>query len=107
MLMNCFKRLLVGNREFILKEALEVRGFMQLLTKHRNTGLPWSKEEKRELKSHLRVISKVAPVMAVFFLPGGSLLLPLLAEVLDRRKHKRYNGVHVKETDISDRRPES
>ncbi len=89
MLLNYIKRLITGNREFILKEVLEVRGLMQLLMKHRNTGLPWTREEKRELKGHLRGISGAVPVMAVFFLPGGSLLFPLLAEVLDRRKHKR------------------
>jgi len=89
MLLNYIKRLIASNREFILKEVLEVKGLMQLLMKHRNTGLPWTKGETHELKRRLRGISGAVPVMAVFFLPGGSLLFPLLAEVLDRRKHKR------------------
>ena len=106
MLPNYLKRLITSNRKFILNEVLEVQGCMQLLMKRRNTGLPWTKEEKRELKCHLRGIARTAPVMTVFFLPGGSLLFPFLAEVLDRRKRKRYNDAHVKEADISNRRTE-
>ncbi len=107
MLLNYLRSLIASNREFILKEVLEVKGLMQLLMKHRNTGLAWTKEEKRELKDHLRGIGRTVPVMTIFFLPGGSLLFPLLAEVLDRRKKNRYNDAHVKETDIGGRRTES
>ena len=84
-----FKRLLIKNREFILGEVLAVKGLMYLLMKNRNTGEKWTKEEKKEIKNHLRDISKMVPVIIVFLLPGGSLVLPFFAEVLDRRKKRR------------------
>lgn len=81
--------MIAQNREFILKEAVEVKGLMQLLMKHRNTGQEWTQEEKREIKMHLKNISRVVPAVLIFLIPGGSLLLPFLAEVLDRRQERR------------------
>jgi hypothetical protein len=89
MVLNYFKRLIMKNKEFILEQVLAVKGLMHLLMKQRNTGMKWTKEEKREIKIHLKNISKVIPALFIFLLPGGSLLLPFLAEVLDRRKTKR------------------
>ena len=83
------KRLIGKNREFILAEVLAVKGLMQLLMKNRNTDEPWTREEIREIRTHLKEISKMVPVIVIFLLPGGALLLPILAEVLDRRKTKR------------------
>lgn len=77
------------NREFVLNQVLAVKGLMQILMKNRNTGEKWTKEEKKEIKRHLKHISKMVPVIIVFLLPGGTLLLPFLAEVLDRRKSIR------------------
>jgi len=84
-----FKGLMIKNREFILAEVLAAKGLMALLMKHRNAGLKWTGGEKRQIKMHLRNISKMIPVLVVFLFPGGSLLLPFLAEVLDRRKTRR------------------
>ena len=89
MVISYFKKLLLKNREFILTEVLAVRGLMYLLMKNRNTDEKWTGEEKTEMKNHLRNISKVIPIIIVFLLPGGSLFLPFLAEVLDRRKKRR------------------
>jgi len=83
------KRLIVKNREFILTEVLAVKGLMQLLMKTRNTGERWTREDLHEIRSHLRHVSKMVPVIILIVLPGGSFFLPFLAEVLDRRKTKR------------------
>jgi hypothetical protein len=83
------KRLILKNREFILTEVLAVKGLMQLLMKTRNTGERWTREELREIQSHLWHLSHMLPVILLIVLPGGSVLLPFLAEVLDRRKAKR------------------
>ena len=83
------RRLIMNNRAFILEQVLSVKGLMQLLMKSRNTDQPWTKEEKKEIRKHLRNISKMVPVIVIFILPGGTLLLPFLAEILDRRKKKR------------------
>lgn len=83
------KKLLEKNRTFLLKEADFVSGFMHLLMQPRNTGMQWSREEKKKLKNDLRHLSVYVPAIIIFLLPGGSLLLPFLAEILDRRKIKR------------------
>ncbi|BCB95596.1 hypothetical protein JZK55_05180 [Dissulfurispira thermophila] len=86
---NFIKRLIESNKEFILKEVIEIKGLMHLLMKPQNTGQEWTKEEKIKIKSHLKNISKVVPAVVIFLIPGGSLFLPFLAEVLDRRKDRR------------------
>jgi len=89
MIKNYVKRLIIINKEAILMEILAIRGLMQLLMKIRNTDEKWTREEKKEIKRHLKNIAKIIPAVALFSLPGGSLLLPILAEVLDRRKVRR------------------
>jgi hypothetical protein len=80
--MTYFKRLLLQNRDFIMKEVLEIKGFMDLILKHRTTGQSWTKDEKKKIKMHLKNISRAVPVIAIFLLPGGFFLLPFLADVL-------------------------
>ncbi len=70
-------------------EVLSIRGLMELLMKIRNTDERWTREERKEIKSHLKNIVKIIPAVALFSLPGGSFLLPILAEALDRRKIRR------------------
>ena len=89
MVSKAVKRLIINHKSFILQEVLAVKGLMQLLMKTRNTDQSWTREEKREIKKHLKDISKMVPVIVIFLLPGGTLLLPVLAEVIDRRKTKR------------------
>jgi hypothetical protein len=89
MIKRYLKRLILSNKEAILMEVLSIRGLIQLLMKIRNTDEKWTREEKKEIKSHLRTIAKIIPAVAIFCLPGGSLLLPILAEALDRRKARR------------------
>jgi len=89
MVARFFTRLIQKNRAFILAQVLDVKGLMQLLMKNRNTGETWTPEEVRQIRAHLKGISRMVPVILVFLLPGGALLLPFLAEVLDRRKQLR------------------
>jgi hypothetical protein len=89
MMKKYFKRLILVNKEAILMEVLAVKGLMQLLMKIRNTDDKWTREEKKEIKRHLKNIAKIIPAVVIFILPGGSFLLPVLAEVLDRRRVRR------------------
>ena len=89
MIKKYLKRLIMINKEAILMEVLSIKGFMQLLMKTRNTEEKWTREEKKEIRRHLKNIAKIVPAVAIFFLPGGSFLLPILVEALDRRKAKR------------------
>jgi hypothetical protein len=89
MIKKYLKRLIIANKEAIMMEVLSIRGLMQLLMKTRNTDEKWTREEKKEIKKYLRNIAKIIPAVAIFSLPGGSFLLPILAEALDRRKTRR------------------
>ena len=89
MIKKYLKRLILSNKEAILLQVLSIRGLMHLLMKIRNTDEEWTREEKKEIKNNLKNIAKIIPAAAIFCLPGGSLLLPILAEALDRRKAKR------------------
>ncbi len=89
MIKKYLKRLILINKEAILMEVLSVKGLMQLFMKIRNTDGKWTREEKKEIKIHLRNIAKIIPTVAIFFLPGGSFLLPILVEAIDRRKIRR------------------
>ncbi len=85
------KKELIKNRELIIREGQLMSGFMLLLMKHSHTGVPWTRQEISQLKTGLKHLSYYVPVLFVFLLPFGSLILPILAEVLDRREHKRDN----------------
>lgn len=86
------KRFILKNKDLIFREAQQVQGFLHLLFKQRNTDLKLTKEEKEQIKNHLKRISLYVPILLIFILPGGSLMLPILAEILDRRETRRISG---------------
>lgn len=83
------RRLLIKHKALFFQEAQRISGFLYLLMKQRNTDEKWTPEEKKEIKRNLKILAMYIPILIVFLLPGGSLLLPLLAEVMDRRKTRR------------------
>ena len=89
MLKQFLKNRLASHRNLILPHVLAIQGLMRLLMKVRNTGEPWTPEERREIRSHLRSIARFVPILILFLLPGTLLFLPILAEVLDRRRKPR------------------
>ena len=72
----------------VVAELLALRGLMPLLMKARNGG-QWNTEERAELLSQLRRLSRLSPYLLFLLLPGSALLLPLYAWWLDRRRGKR------------------
>ena len=74
-------------REFVV-DLVRMRGLMPLLMRHRNGGT-WSIEEKSQLLSQLRVLSRVSPYLLFLLFPGSALLLPGYAWWLDRRRRPR------------------
>ncbi len=85
-------RMVANHKALLLHEAEKITGFMRLLMKPRNTQVKWTKEERRLLKMHLKHLSYYVPALVIFVMPFGSLLIPLLAEILDRRKTFRRSG---------------
>jgi hypothetical protein len=89
MIRSFLKRQLLKNRALFFREAERISGFLYILMKQRNSGGPWTPEEKREIKRQLKYLAMYIPILVIFLLPGGSLLIPFLAEVMDRRKTPR------------------
>jgi hypothetical protein len=75
---------LLPMRRLWLQSVLSVQGLMQVLMKERNGGA-WTPEDRAQIRQCLKSLAHLAPALALFSLPGGSLLLPCLAWVLDRR----------------------
>jgi hypothetical protein len=78
------KAYLVKYRDIIKKEVYSANNLMSLLMQ--GTQRKWTRSEKNQIKVHLVHLSKTIPAIMVFLLPGGSIFLPLLIELLDRRK---------------------
>jgi hypothetical protein len=74
------------------KDLCHLQEFMQLLMKRRN-GMRWTREDKVAIRTYLRRLASSLPFLAIFTLPGGSLLLPLLAWHLDRRKKRQFLSI--------------
>lgn len=89
MIRRLLKPHILKNRALILRESQYFSDFFQLLMKRRNAEGEWTKGEVTRLKSHLKHLSLYVPALIIFILPFGLLLLPILAELLDRRAKGR------------------
>ena len=74
------KELLNKNKTRFLKELEESREVVHLVQKSRKTAL--TEAEKTKVKEQLLDICKAIPSFAVFMLPGGALVLPLLIKLI-------------------------
>ncbi|MBP7735683.1 MAG: hypothetical protein KA369_06885 [Spirochaetes bacterium] len=77
------------HKALILHEASLIHGFLRLLMKQINTNEKWTREERLELRHHIKHLSLYIPALIIFCLPFGMLLVPVLAETLDRRSVRR------------------
>lgn len=80
-----------GQRRYIREELSQARGLLPLLMKRRN-GERWSAEERELLLRDLRALSRLSPYLVPLLMPGGVLLLPVLAWWLDHRRHRRKDA---------------
>ncbi len=83
------RKFLLKHKPLILKHSKDMRDFLRLLLKQRNTGVKWTNEEIAQLKVHVKQLSLYVPALVIFVLPFGYLMLPVLAELLDRRERRR------------------
>ena len=72
--------LLEKNKKSLLKEIQESKELVILLKE--STTRKLNEEEKNKVKEQLLDICKSIPAFAVFMLPGGALLLPLLIKYI-------------------------
>ena len=74
------KLLLHKNKLRLYQELSQSKEAMYLITKSTHSKL--TIEEKEKIKIQLIDICKSIPALAVFLLPGGALLLPLLIKLI-------------------------
>jgi len=74
------KGLLIRNKLRLAKELKQSKEAVFLIKKSTHSTL--STEEKEKVKTQLLDICKAIPAFAVFMLPGGALLLPLLIKLI-------------------------
>ena len=74
------KELLHRNKLRLYQELSQSKEAMHLIRKSTNAKL--TPEEKEKIKIQLIDICKSIPALAVFLLPGGALLLPLLIKLI-------------------------
>lgn len=82
-------KMISRHKAAIHREAAIIQGFMHLLMKPVNSAEKWTREEKQQIRADLKHLSLFVPALIIFLLPGGSLLLPILADILDRRSDRR------------------
>ncbi|AXT60300.1 hypothetical protein D1816_08035 [Aquimarina sp. AD10] len=81
--------LILRNKKRLIKEISESKDLMILLGQSAMRDL--SKEEKKQVKQQLLDICKTIPSLAIFILPGGSLLLPLLVKFIPQLLPSAFN----------------
>lgn len=74
------KLLLHRNKLRLWQELKESKEAVSLIKKATHSNL--SEEEKEKVKTQLLDVCKAIPALAVFLLPGGALLLPLLIKLI-------------------------
>lgn len=74
------KKIILRNKNRLLKELSESGELLLLLGESSYREL--NKEEKHKVKDQLLDICKSVPSLAIFLVPGGSLLLPLLVKYI-------------------------
>lgn len=74
------KALLHRNKIRFIQELSQSKEAVRLIQKSTHSKL--SIEEKEKIKIQLLDICKSIPALAVFLLPGGALLLPLLIKLI-------------------------
>jgi len=77
---NRWKTILKRNKEKLATELSESKELVQLMKKSMSEEL--SSEEKEKVKVQLKDIIKSMPAFAVFMLPGGAVLLPMMLKII-------------------------
>jgi hypothetical protein len=83
------KTLVLRNKNRLVKEILESKELVVLLSKSTHKDL--SEAEKIKVKEQLLDICKSIPSLAIFIMPGGSVLLPILIKFIPQLLPSSFN----------------
>ena len=82
-------KLITRNKNRLVKEILESKELMVLLAYSTRRDL--SEKEKKKVRKQLLDICKTIPSLAIFLLPGGSLLLPIFIKFIPTLLPSSFN----------------
>lgn len=82
-------KLITRNKNRLIKEILESKELMVLLAYSTRRDL--SEKEKKKVRKQLLDIFKTIPSLAIFLLPGGSLLLPIFIKFIPTLLPSSFN----------------
>lgn len=82
-------KLISRNKNRLVKEILQSKELMVLLAKSTRKDL--SEKEKKKVRKQLLDICKTVPSLAIFLLPGGSLLLPIFVKFIPTLLPSSFN----------------
>jgi LETM1-like protein len=82
-------KLITRNKNRLVKEILESKELMVLLAYSTRRDL--SEKEKKKVKKQLLDICKTIPSLAIFLLPGGTLLLPIFIKFIPTLLPSSFN----------------
>ena len=74
------KQAIAINKQRLSQEIQESKLLFSLLKQ--STHRPLTREEKKQVQDQLLDICKSIPALAVFLLPGGAILLPILMKCM-------------------------
>lgn len=89
------KKLISRNSKRLQKELSQSKELMVLLTK--STVKDLSKEEQKKVQDQLLDIFKAIPSLAIFLLPGGALLLPLVVKFIPKLLPSAFDDNRIEE----------
>lgn len=73
-------KILGRNKDKLAQEIKQSKELVYLIRKSASEEL--SKEEKEKVKAQFMDIAKSMPALAIFLLPGGALLLPIVLKII-------------------------
>ncbi|MGO1751645.1 MAG: LETM1 domain-containing protein, partial [Psychroflexus sp.] len=81
--------LIIRNKNRLIKEISQSKELLILLKKSTHTDL--SHDEKKIVKRQLMDIFKSIPSLAIFAIPGGSVLLPIIIKLIPTLLPSAFN----------------
>ncbi|MEH6408738.1 MAG: LETM1-related biofilm-associated protein, partial [Leeuwenhoekiella sp.] len=90
--------LILRNKKRLLNELLNSKDLVVLLGQ--STVRELNKSEKKKAKAQLLDICKSIPSLAIFLLPGGTLLLPLLIKLIPELLPSAFDDNRIEREEI-------
>lgn len=88
-------KILGRNKDKLIEELNESKELLYLVKKSLNKEL--SVEEKEKVSSQFKDIMKSMPALAIFMLPGGALLLPIILKIVPALLPSAFRDNEVEE----------